>query len=271
MRMILRNHLLISVFLCVIAMVLFGPLCQASVQHDPELVTIFRRAGVEGNFVLIDTNRQQTIVSDVTGSQRRFMPASTFKVLNALIAIEAGVVQEESEIFPWNGAPLPIKAWERDLTLKEAMAVSAVPVFQEIARRIGLERMRQQVSRVGYGNSEVGSMVDRFWLDGPLAISAIESAQFMARLARRELPFSPQALDRLRRILPMESFGPTRLYGKTGLAASGKPIIGWYVGWVEQQDKIAAFALNILMKSTEEAPLRKSLTAEALRHLGVLE
>ncbi|MBF0624048.1 MAG: class D beta-lactamase [Magnetococcales bacterium] len=247
------------------------PSSQAEIRHDPALATLFRNAGVEGQFVLIDAEQDQTVLSDPAGAQRRFVPASTFKVLNALIAIELGVVQEDTEVFPWDGKPRFIKTWERDLTLKEAMAVSAVPVYQELARRIGLDRMGEQVGKAGYGNGMIGTVVDRFWLDGPLAISATEQAQFLARLRQGTLPFAQQSQERVRRLIPMEAIDGARLYGKTGWAMAAQPMVGWYVGWVENGDRVATFALNMVMKDQNQAPLRKSLAIDMLRQLGLLD
>jgi beta-lactamase class D len=200
----------------------------------------------------------------------QFLPASTFKVANALIALETGVVRED-ERFPWDGSPLFLKAWEKDLTLQEAMAVSSVPVFQEVARRIGKQHMADWVAKIAYGNAEIGEKVDRFWLDGPLAISPLEQTRFMVRLAQNQLPFSKQSLEGLRRIMPQEDIEEVHLFGKTGWAMAAKPMIGWYVGWMENHNNIVAFAVQIIMKSEDDAPLRKSLAVAALRYSGYLK
>lgn len=60
--------------------------------------------------------------------------------------------------------------WEKDMTLGDAMKASAIPVYQDLARRIGLELMSKEVKRVGYGNADIGTQVDNFWLVGPLKL-----------------------------------------------------------------------------------------------------
>lgn len=52
--------------------------------------------------------------------------------------------------------------WEKDMTLGDAMKASAIPVYQDLARRIGLELMSKEVKRVGYGNADIGTQVDNF-------------------------------------------------------------------------------------------------------------
>src|SRR6185295_19637139 len=112
---------------------------------------------------------------------------------NSLIALETGVVKDESEAVPYGGKPQPIKAWEKDMGLRDAIKISNVPVYQEIARRVGLARYDAWLARLDYGNRQTGTVVDRFWLDGPLAISAVEQTKFVARLAQGTLPASARS------------------------------------------------------------------------------
>jgi beta-lactamase class D len=254
--------LIIGIFLVI-------PLCQAGQRQDPGLANILQLAGVEGCIVLLEIQHDLTWVSDESRCQERFVPASTFKVVNALIAMETGVVQDD-EVFHWNGSSHFLKSWEKDMTIKEAIAVSAVPVFQEIARRIGQQRMANWVTKIGYGNADIGENIDRFWLDGPLSISPIEQAKFMARLSMGQLPFSERSLAGLRSIIPNKHVDKAHVFGKTGWASSAKPRVGWYVGWIENKGKPVAFAVNIVMESLTMAPLRESLAVTALRYSGVL-
>ena len=40
---------------------------------------------------------------DVERAQKRFMPASTFKVPHALFALDAGAVRDEFQVIRWDG------------------------------------------------------------------------------------------------------------------------------------------------------------------------
>ena len=86
----------------------------------------------------------------MTGSARK--PASfplPPKVANSLIGLSTGAVRSADEVLPYGGKPQRFKAWEHDMSLRDAIKASNVPVYQELARRIGLERMRANVSRLG--------------------------------------------------------------------------------------------------------------------------
>src|SRR5258708_36755126 len=99
------------------------------------------------------------------------LPASTFKIPNPLIALETAVVADpDKDVFKWDGVTRPVEGWNHDHTLRSAIAASAVPVYQEIARRIGAERMQKYVDLFEYGNRDIGGRIDQFGLPVKLAI-----------------------------------------------------------------------------------------------------
>ena len=206
-----------------------------------------------------------------TRATKRFTPASTFKIANSLIGLDGAAVKNVDEVLPYGGKPQRLKQWERDMNLREAIKASNVPIYQELARRIGLERMREGVKKLGYGNMEIGSVVDRFWLDGPLAVSAVEQTEFLHRLAKGSLPIKPDAVRSVKEITLLEKTDAYELHGKTGwLFNPTPPQIGWWVGWIEHENKTYPFALNIDMMKDEDAAKRILIGRECLRALGKL-
>lgn len=225
----------------------------------------FAREGIAGTFAAADPGADRLVILNVARATTPLVPASTFKIPNSLIALEVGAVKDADEIFRYDGKPRAVPAWQRDMTLREAVVASNVPVFQEIARRVGLENYRTWLARLDYGNREAGDNVERFWLEGPLATSAVEQARFLARLAERRLPMSERSQMLVRSIIRIEDKGGRALFAKTGW--SGK--IGWWVGWVEQGTRKTAFALNMDMTRIEDAPKRMAIGRALLTHLGV--
>lgn len=235
-----------------------------------DLVTVFEDFGTPGTFALYDVAADRVIVVDSARAMRRYTPASTYKIANSLIALETGAVADETEVVPFGGEPQPVDAWEQDMDLRDAFAASNVPVYQEIARRVGLERMQDWVDRLDYGNRELGGVPDRFWLDGPLAISAVEQVRFLARLARQELPASASHQHVVREIALIDETPDVALFGKTGWLFDATPMLGWWVGWVERDGRVYPFALNIDMASDDDTSKRIPLGRELLERLGVL-
>jgi beta-lactamase class D len=226
---------------------------------------VLAREGFSGTFAAYDPGADRLVILNASRAETRFVPASTFKIPNSLIALEVGAVKDADEMFRYDGKPRRVAAWQKDMTLREAVTASNVPVFQEIARRVGLENYRTWLAKLDYGNREAGEIVDRFWLDGPLAISAVEQARFLARLAEQALPMSARSQAIVRDIIRIEEKDGRTLFAKTGW--DGK--IGWWAGWVERGARKTAFALNMDISRIEDAPKRIALGKALLTRLGV--
>lgn len=266
----MRTTRLLLAFLAAAVAIARVPVRAASLEERPDLAAVLARHRVSGTFVLYDVASDRIFAADAQRAQRRFRPASTFKIVNSLIALETGAVRDENEVIPYGGQPQPFKHWEKDMGMREAIRASSLPVYQEIARRVGPARMREPLSRLGYGNGAMGRDVDQFWLDGSLQVSAIEQALFLARLARGRLPLSARSQSIVRDILRLEQTGDAVLYGKTGWIVVHRKHLGWWVGWVERGGKLHTFALNVDLASFRDAPRRVTIGKDLLKHAGVL-
>ncbi|MBR0828777.1 class D beta-lactamase [Bradyrhizobium manausense] len=233
----------------------------------------FKDAGTAGTFVGYKVDDYLIIASDKDRSGEAQLPASTFKIPNSLIALELGVVQDaDKDVFPWDGVKRPIEAWNKDHTLRSAIAVSAVPVYQEIARRIGQERMQKYVDLFDYGNRDIGGGIDQFWLTGALRIDPIEQIDFVDRLRRRALPVSQRSQDVVADILPVTKVGESIIRVKSGLlgAERGDPSLGWMVGWAEKGSAHTVFALNMDCREPGLIAQRMPLTQACLTDIGAI-
>lgn len=241
-------------------------------QDQPAISDLFEKAGVTGTFVVYDYEAGRLMGHNQARAETRFLPASTFKIPNSVIGLSVGAVADVDEPLPYGGQPQMIKAWEKDMGLREAIKISNVPIYQELARRIGLERMRTEVQRLNYGNGDVGSQVDLFWLEGPLSISAVEQVIFLSHLAKGELPQPKKNQRAVREILWLENGPDWSLYAKTGTAMRASPGIGWWVGWLEKEDKIYPFAINLDINDLDiDGPNRVTLARASLKLLGLME
>lgn len=237
-----------------------------------DLEAVFERAGVSGGFVLYDVIGGAMTAVDLARVEEQRVPASTFKLPHTLIALQTGAVEDEHEVLPYGGEPQRVREWEQDMSLSEALPASNVPVYQEAARRVGHERMGTWVDRLDYGNRRIGEAdgLDRFWLDGPLAISPREQTEFLAELARQELPVDTGHQALVRELARQEAGADHELFGKTGWSDSTDPGTGWWVGWVERGEDLYAFALVLDVETADEAGLRVPLGQELLAELDVI-
>ncbi len=228
----------------------------------------FEENQVEGTFVAYDPTQDQLLIHNTERANERFVPASTFKIVNALIGLRSGAVENVDEVLPYGGQPQPFPNWENDMSLRRAMPISNVPIYQELARRIGLEEMRKAVKDLNYGNREIGDVVDRFWLDGPLQISAVEQVDFLRCMLDEKLGVPQDMTSSVKEITLLESTPDYELHGKTGWGQVGN--VGWFVGWVTKDGVSFPFALNMNISGKEQLPIRIEIARHCLIKLGML-
>ncbi|HYH46978.1 MAG TPA: penicillin-binding transpeptidase domain-containing protein, partial [Thermoanaerobaculia bacterium] len=179
-----------------------------------------------GTFVLLDGKSGRRRVYNPQQAARRFTPYSTFKIPNTLIALDTGVADGPDFGLAWDRTKAPAedwwpKTWARDHRLRTALRDSVVWFYQELARRVGPQRMEEHVRRFGYGNMDLSGGIDQFWLRGGLRISADEQVDFLRRIHRGEVGVSERSTAVLKEILVLEDCPAFRLSGKSGTGPAG--------------------------------------------------
>ncbi len=237
---------------------------QAGWGEDADIAKLFSDRKVEGTLIIESLTGKESWVHNDVRANTPFVPASTFKIPNTLIALDAAVI-DEREVLRWDGKDKGIEACNRDQTLETAFRSSCIWFYQELARRIGTARYKTILHEVGYGTANPGPDPETFWLDGNLKISAKAQIEFLKRLYRKELPFRASSYEILERIMILEQRPTYILRGKTGWGQRGSPQIGWFVGYVESGGKTWFFASNIDLRKPEDARYRQEITLEALK------
>ncbi|QWG16592.1 class D beta-lactamase [Bradyrhizobium sediminis] len=238
-----------------------------------DLAKRFADEGTAGTFVGYKTDDYLIIASDKDRSGEAKLPASTFKIPNSIIALDTGVVEDpDKDVFKWDGVTRSIEAWNKDHTLRTAIAASVVPAYQEIARRIGPERMQKYLDLFEYGNRNIGGGIDQFWLTGDLRIDPVQQIDFVDRLRRGVLPVSKRSQDLARDILPVIKAGDAVIRAKTGLlgAERGEPSLGWLVGWAEKGSAITVFAFNMDCREPRHVASRIKVAQQCLADIGAI-
>jgi beta-lactamase class D len=229
---------------------------------------VFTDAKVQGAFILLDVDKGTAFTVNPALVDKRFLPASTYKIPNTLIGLETGVISGETFTLPWDGKKREIDAWNRDQDLQSALRESVVWFYQEVARRIGQARMQAWVDKLGYGNRDLSGGVDRFWLDGGLRISPREQAELLRKLITGKLPVKPEHVALVRKLLVVEETPGYTIRAKTGTAIRVPEQLGWLVGEVDAGDARYTFATLIL--GEHPRPLRLALTKKLLAERGVI-
>nr|WP_063862416.1 OXA-24 family carbapenem-hydrolyzing class D beta-lactamase OXA-25 [Acinetobacter baumannii]AAG35607.1 beta-lactamase OXA-25 [Acinetobacter baumannii] len=242
----------------------------SSQQHEKAIKSYFDEAQTQGVIIIKEGKNLSTYGNALARANKEYVPASTFKMLNALIGLENHKATT-NEIFKWDGKKRTYPMWEKDMTLGEAMALSAVPVYQELARRTGLELMQKEVKRVNFGNTNIGTQVDNFWLVGPLKITPVQEVNFADDLAHNRLPFKLETQEEVEKMLLIKEVNGSKIYAKSGWGMGVTPQVGWLTGWVEQANgKKIPFSLNLEMKEGMSGSIRNEITYKLLENLGII-
>ncbi|MFP5457449.1 MAG: penicillin-binding transpeptidase domain-containing protein [Bacteriovoracia bacterium] len=186
-------------------------------------------------------------------------PQSTFKIPIALMGFEAKVLLSESLpkfTFDPKKHVAGINVCKGDHTPKEWMRDSCVWVSQEITARLGLEKFQAFVTAFGYGNKDLSGpdALKTSWLNSTLKITPVQQLEFLQRLLDGQLPVSSKSLELTRKILHLQELpGGWQLYGKTGNGRSAQGLQhGWFVGWIEKNDRRILFAQLLVDKAPEK-------------------
>jgi len=231
-----------------------------------------RLKGFDGCFIIQPLDGSWTLRHNDRRCAEPLSPCSTFKIFNALAALESGAIEGPETKLQWDGKPKAIKAWEKDHTLATAIRDSVLWYFQEVAGRIGEKRMQQYLDAVGYGNRDMSSGLKTFWLQTSLKISADEQVRFLSRLYRNQLPFSQRAMDEVKQMLVLDKGKNWTLSGKTGSGATdGKRTLGWFVGCIKSYEREYVFALNIAAPDNAWGPGAREIAKIILKDLGLID
>lgn len=239
---------------------------------EPEFQKIINDKNVTGAVLIYDLKKNTYYSNDFDWATIGRLPASTFKIPNSIIALELGIVKNDSTLFAWNGEKRAYKIWEQDLILKQAFHYSCVPCYQEIARKVGVNRMQNLLDKLEFGNMKFDTAtIDNFWLEGNSKINQFEQINFLKRLYESKLPISKKTEGIMKKMMLVKDTENFKLRGKTGLSVRSGKRNGWFVGYLEKNKNVYFFATNIEPNIDTNPNLftkaRKEITIEAFKNI----
>lgn len=254
----------------------FALLCPA-IGIGAESIALTARTVDDGHTTIVVASPAGELLYEVNHerSLQRFSPCSTFKIPNALIALEAGSLNGADSLLRYDADRDPRqdwwpRRWDRDHTLATAIRYSVVWYFQELARRTGAPAMQAALDAIGYGNRDISGGIDQFWLSSTLQISAVEQVAFLRAFHAGRLGFSATNTGLVKNALIIDEDGGWQLSAKTGGCSLGdQRFLGWYVGYVEMSGNAVFFALNTEADTWPDVQQRRMALLEfALRQVS---
>lgn len=217
-----------------------------NVEIDKNLKHFFDENHVVGTFAMFDNGTGKfTIYNLKRYRDSAFLPASTFKIVNSLIGLQTGKITNDSMVIKWDGVTRPVKEWNQDLSMYQAFRLSAVPYYQEVARRIGRDTMQEYLDTLSYGTKTITTKIDTFWLDNSLRITPDEQLGLVKKLYFNQLPFFEAYQNIVKRAMLFEDNANYKLSYKTGWGQNDKGHqLAWIIGWIEENKHPYFFVLN---------------------------
>ena len=235
-----------------------------------ELEKIFKDNKVNGTIVIESLNTKKRYIYNDNRADSFLSPASTFKIPHTLIALNEGIINKNSVIL-WDKKIREIDSWNQNQTLQTAFKNSCVWCYKEFTSKISVEKYKEYLKAIDYGNKKTGKDISDFWLDGSLQITTYGQMKFLKRLYENDLPFKIEDMDLVKEIMIEEQNEEYTLRSKTGWSTSLKSQSGWYIGYVETKDDVWFFATNIITKGQKDLKKRKKITLEALKIEGIIK
>ena len=246
----------------------------------PNIQGYFEECGVSGTIAIYDNGNDIWFVSDTSDSKIERVPASTFKIINMLIALETNTIKDENAVVKWPGSTDTIKYGYRpdiyrDISVKEAFQVSAGWAFIELAKKIGRSTYQKFLGESGYGNADLTEKGEDFWNFGAMGISPINQVEFLKRLYDGNLPFSDRNMNIVKKVMITEKEKDYIIRSKTGWTREHNTNTGWWVGYLESGQNVYFFATRLIQdrkfNRSDFSSCRKEITKKVFRDLKIMQ
>lgn len=223
-----------------------------------------------GSFVLYDQATDKWNIYNIDNASTRIPPNSTYKIYDALLGLESGIITPEHSTFTWNGEPCPFDSWESDQDLTSAMHNSVNWYFQAIDSQAGFQSVKTFFQTINYGNQNTGTNLNLYWTDFSLKISPIEQVELLQNFYQNNFHFDRKNIQAVKNALLLSTTSSGSLYGKTGTGrVNGKDVNGWFVGYIESDNNTYYFATNIQAPSNATGSQATEITEAILSDFGI--
>ena len=223
-----------------------------------------------GSFVLYDQATDKWNIYNMDHASTRVPPNSTYKIYDALLGLESGIITPKHSTFTWNGEPCPFESWESDQDLTSAMHNSVNWYFQAIDSQAGFQSVKTFLQTINYGNQNTGTNLNLYWTDFSLKISPIEQVELLQNFYQNNFHFDRKNIQAVKNALLLSTTSSGSLYGKTGTGrVNGKDVNGWFVGYIESDNNTYYFATNIQAPSNATGSQATEITEAILSDFGI--
>lgn len=226
--------------------------------------------GYDGSFVLYDSDYGVWEIYNKDYAAMRISPNSTYKIYDALLGLESGIITQEQSQMTWNKEDYPFEAWNADQDLYSAMQNSVNWYFQSIDAQVGMSMVKDYIQKIGYGNQNITGNLSSYWMESSLKVSPIEQVELLRKLYRNDFHFASENIQAVKDSICLSTSPEGSIYGKTGTGqVDGKNINGWFIGYIEKSGHTYFFATNIQNETNANGTAATKITLSILSDLQI--
>ena len=197
------------------------------------------------------------VVGDVSLLSQRYSPGSTFEMIIAAVALEAGEISGDTAIPPRSGGS---SDGENPWTLPRALRESHSDFFAQLLKRTGYDPVRKFLveSRYTPGIPEAIASFAELARGEPLRVTVFEQNLFIQAFRKRDLPLQAEHCAALERWMALES--PRSAWGKEGTGeVTGEPprFVSWFNGVAPLRDGPHVITVAVLTPRRESVALSR--------------
>jgi beta-lactamase class D len=232
--------------------VLFTACSINNVTEDSSLGRFFDSAGVRGCFAFYDNGQGHfTIYNLPRYRDSAYSAGATFDILSSLVAFQSGVVKDDKAIVLTGDSAIDDPAHpggrttvKVDYSITRAFQSDAMEndvVFRRLADSIGPDSLKKWVDSLHYGDQKLGTPPN----GNAIKIPADEQLGLIKKLYFNQLPFYRPIQEMVRAMMTTESNSNYKLVYKTSRVLYKDHVLGWVMGWVEENKHPYFFVLNV--------------------------
>ena len=229
-----------------------------------------------GCFALYDKGNDKWYIYNQDKALCRTSPDSTYKIYDAVMALEHGIITSDNSFMRWDGSTYPFDAWNTDQTLRSAMTGSVNWYFDNLDAAMDHTDVKNFLGLIEYGNQNINSAQNCYWLESSLTISPVEQVELLCHLKNNDWKLSKTNVDTVIESMFIANSDGKSLYGKTGTGrVDDININGWFVGFITSNDNDYFFATNISLSENDNQFLSadglsaSKISLSILRDLGI--
>lgn len=227
-----------------------APIIQGPLEQEIDYSKEFE--GIQGCAVVYLPETEEYFLYHKAMCDVRESPYSSFKIISALIGLDAEIIDSESSTMNYDGTTYPVEAWNSNLTFQEAFASSCIWYFSQIIDCVGQDNVQAVLDQLNYGNCDISEWdgsginplpeLNGFWLASSLKISPREQVEVLARIFEGKTKFEQNDIEILKSVMRTETTDSIVTYGKTGSSGDGQ---AWFVGFAEPENRRSYIAVYL--------------------------